>query len=379
VFSINRGHDTDIYDVRRVVTMSCSVCGISASLKCAHPCQQIYCSKDCQKKDWQNHKPVCLGQSISYNVGTIMKDAIVTSVRSCPHLNQPDPPQGNSIVFIKIEDLEVGKCTYDVNIAVGADCDSFISTLVEAGCVKRAGLNHRELLERFGPEHNNQFALILRIASMTLGNVHYQLVKQDPTNTDFIVIKPYKGLCAPGFTRIAISSYDELLASELITTHFPMTLTGCRVPGSPVHAAMAEQSQNGRECAVCYEMKEHTVLSDCDHPICLECGTQWRNQSSMATCPICRINWPHFDEIYNVTNTLQFERFRCCWCGKIAKYRCGCHCYEYCSFTCKKNHADSGHRTECSIPWFVPYSQISDSSNACLKWVNGKFQQVGQE
>ena len=38
---------------------TCSVCSKEASKKCSKCKLQFYCSKQCQKEDWKNHKAIC--------------------------------------------------------------------------------------------------------------------------------------------------------------------------------------------------------------------------------------------------------------------------------------------------------------------------------
>ena len=224
----------------------------------------------------------------------------------------------------------------------------------------------------------------MRVRSLEFEGIGYELVSTDPEDSSFIIMKPTRQSPLPGNTRFHFMSHDTMQLGQFATTHFPRVLTGQRVEGSPVWTSMAEQSLYGRECAVCGERKEQTILSDCNHPICIECGTQWhlqQNSSNTTTpCPLCRRPWQHFDAIYSnvndqVIDPLCFNRLRCCWCGCIAQYRCKCQCFEYCSLKCKSSHGAAGHTQECVDPWFLPNSQrLSD--NACLHWTGDRFEQV---
>ena len=41
------------------VTLICSVCGEKSSLRCSNCLGALYCSVECQKKDWKTHKVIC--------------------------------------------------------------------------------------------------------------------------------------------------------------------------------------------------------------------------------------------------------------------------------------------------------------------------------
>lgn len=71
------------------------------------------------------------------------------------------------------------------------------------------------------------------------------------------------------------------------------------------------------------------------------------------------------------------ERIRCCWCGQMARFRCRCHCFEYCSQKCWSEHFNEGtashklHRETCIVPWFVPEdvkSQLPEGP-CCMMWM----------
>lgn len=58
---------------------------------------------------------------------------------------------------------------------------------------------------------------------------------------------------------------------------------------------------NDKECSICMEKviakgKQFGILMTCEHPFCLECIRQWRNDASKTSkdnarsCPICRAN-----------------------------------------------------------------------------------------
>jgi len=63
------------------------------------------------------------------------------------------------------------------------------------------------------------------------------------------------------------------------------------------------KASNSAECGICLEVvmqkpKRFGLLSDCDHPFCLDCIKVWRNQAAkditnpstqVKTCPICRV------------------------------------------------------------------------------------------
>ena len=50
------------FDVANEDKPKCSLCHKIAHSKCSLCYEQDYCSRDCQKTDWKNHKKVCKGK-----------------------------------------------------------------------------------------------------------------------------------------------------------------------------------------------------------------------------------------------------------------------------------------------------------------------------
>lgn len=368
----------------------CAQCHQSCSgeLRCPRPCGIVYCDKNCQRRAWKaGHKAVCAGRVQRYPIQQVVDDATVTVCRS-PFLCQEAIPEENVLACIVMDTLQVDGCTYQASIVRGPEeCQALIDWMVRVSILKRDGQNHTHLLEYFGAAvppsvHGGLLGVVLRIRSLQMGEQCFDSLGQDPKDARFIRIRPNTAKPpAIGTTRLAVRNYIELLHSQLPIRHFPLVLTGQRAAGSPIEAAMAEQdAAGGRECAVCGEVKSHTVLSSCDHAICYECGQKWHRQcaGAVATCPICRQPWNHFDTIYS--NTIEkaleshFERSRCCWCGRIAQYRCRCQCFDYCSPGCRQQHAVQ-HSGECIDPWFLPEEERL-TPDRYLHWTGTRFEEV---
>jgi hypothetical protein len=366
-------------------TGPCGHCRSLASAKCAHPCLTYYCDKTCQKAAWKLHKLLCKGRTVRFPIQQLVQDATLQACRA-PYMRGSKVPNDNTLVFITIDTLATDMCTYSLQICHGEACPGFVDGLVHKKYINSDSGIHKALTDCLGADRQDLFIVILRIHSLEMQGIKYKMVGADPKDNGLIILEPSGPAdvnIVSGSTRLSVQTYTDFRNSKVAIEHFPLVLTGTLAPGSPVEAAMAEQTEHGRHCAVCMESKQQFVLSDCDHPICYDCGRDWRQQqpSASASCPICRRTWTHFDSIYS--NSLEqaraknhFERFRCCWCGRIAKYRCGCQCYEYCSIECKKAHATSTRAHECINPWFLPTSQRLAVRNGCLQWVHSRFEEV---
>ena len=365
----------------------CSFCNAVCNdvfFKCPDPCGVIYCSKACQKKAWKNgHKHECGSRPIRYPMQQVVDDATVMVCRTAL-VYDVTPPEENILACVSLDTLRTEHATYQSQIAKGDEaCNDLIDAMVQRDIILPGGNNERTLREHFvNPSRRDLICVVLRIRSLQSGDQCFDTLGQDPNDKCFIILKPNTGSPpAIGTTRVALRSYDEILRSELMIRHMPLVLTGQRVSGSPIEAAMAEHDeQGGRVCAVCGEVSSHIVLSDCNHPICFDCGREWhlRHLNATATCPVCRAPWVHFDSIYSdsLNGALEpkFERIRCCWCGKIAQYRCKCQCFEYCSPECRQEHAVT-HSQECIDPWFLP-KEMRLRRGQYLKWVGNGFETI---
>jgi hypothetical protein len=374
---------------------SCGQCGRHSLQKCADPCNVFYCNRKCQKQAWKKHKQVCESRKIKNDAGTIrypiqivVNDALAMACKSLPAMRGREEPTESILVLVKMETLEVKRSSYVLQACMGRDCAGMIDEMAKGSkSITHDGTHHRSLVQHFGRSCNRQdlIGIVLRIDSLVVGDIGYELVGPDPNDSDFVILKPAV-TCAAGFTRVFVQNYGHLITTRVVTTHFPLILTGHRIPGSPVHESMMEQERHGRECVVCGESKQQITLSDCDHPICFDCGNKWREQhlDKTVTCPLCRQPWVHFGNIYAGTierafERNHFERSRCCWCGKIAKYRCGCQIFDYCSFQCKQAHESHDHQGKCVDPWFLPESERLGYSNGCLFWTGEGFTEIKQK
>ena len=302
-------------------------------------------------------------------------------------------PKESTLCCVLLDSLNIEQATYKIYTNRGVEgCGLLIDTMLQYGILKQGGENEKALRKHFGPEtlYNNLLGVVIHIESLHKGDECFKLYK---TGKDTRLIRLQRIQGKPPsehkMTRLSVQTYEELLESRIATTYFPMVMTGRRIPGSPAEAAMAEaDAQGGRECAVCCERKEQIIVSNCNHPICWDCGIQWRMQSKQqnkedpATCPLCREPWDDFDRIYTQTaqqalSEMHFVANRCCWCNKSAHFRCGgCQSFEYCSIQCMDEHAVT-HKDECISPWYIPMGE-RHPQGTCLKCVNGALEKVAR-
>jgi hypothetical protein len=314
----------------------CGQCGRHSLVKCADPCKVCYCDRKCQKQAWKLHKLVCGSRKIKdvapirYPIQIVVNDALAIACKSIPVMRGRKEPVESILVMVKMESLEVKRSSYVLQATVGRDCSGMIDEIAEESeCITEGGTHHKSLVQHFGRASKRQdlIGIVLRIDRLVVDDIGYKFVGPDPNDSDFVLLKQSSSHAA-GFTRVFILNYGHLITTRMVTTHFPLVLTGHRIPGSPVHESMIKQERHGRECVVCGESKQQITLSDCDHPICYDCGKKWRDEhtDNTVSCPLCRLPWVHFGNIYagTIERAVEWnhcERSRCCWCGKIAKYR----------------------------------------------------------
>jgi hypothetical protein len=367
----------------------CGHCGQPSSFRCAPPCEQSYCGKDCQKADRRRHKKKCpnrkervIKPEIQIPMQAIVSDATSATFKADKALSGEKQPTGNTVIVVVFPDLDY-EYTHKLYYSTGQQpCEEMIDLMLQLTFLDKGGSTYQTLAQHFGPDCFRQdlVAVVVRFERLIRNGVGYESLGPDPNNSDFVNLKQIYKSQPLGLTRLVVISYSELATNQMITNHIPLVLTGHRIEGSLVQAAMAEQALHGRECVICGEHKDHFTLSACNHAICLACGTKWRNESKQkaATCPLCRRPWELFDSIYPKTlqavlQPNQFHRNRCGWCGAIAHYMCGCRRFVYCTLECKSAHGTAGHYGNCVNPWYLQESDRLGHSNGCLKWTSGTF------
>ncbi|KAG8992101.1 hypothetical protein FRB94_012009 [Tulasnella sp. JGI-2019a] len=88
----------DSMDLGRLnINNGCAVCGKPGGKRCSSCAAIYYCSKECQKSDWPDHKLTC----------KTLKNAAWTSIRCC--IIRPDLPSGTSVASFNNKDFITGR------------------------------------------------------------------------------------------------------------------------------------------------------------------------------------------------------------------------------------------------------------------------------
>lgn len=298
-----------------------------------------------------------------FPIGMIAEDALLMLMRQVSQGSKM--PSDMALAYVEMENLELRGCNMPMRVAHGhGEIWEMLHELVEVtGHVAKGGTNEYTLRETFreGGRTDGRVAVVVRVKELASNGLNYEVLGTSKLDNRLVTLKPTRESVAPGATRVTITSYQRLMQSGMGIEHFPLVLTQSNVPGSPACKIMAEQMDQGITCVVCQEQKKQMVLSACGHHVCCTCGMKWRKAKGAYTCPICRLDLPQFDSIYSsdlaVALAPQFHRTHCCWCGKMARFRCRCHLFEYCSTKCKATHSAAGHGEDCTAPWFLPVEQ----------------------
>lgn len=358
----------------------CSVCGGPSRKACAYPCGRQYCGKECQKRDWRNgHKARCDGilSARDFPIGELAKDALLVLMREVSVGSAM--PGDKAMVYVEVADLDMRSEQIQVTMAIGhTKVEALVHHLVEVtGNVAKGGAN--EALLRSSLQGKNCVGAVVRVKKLSSEGQHFTVVGTNKLDSRLVTLRRIREGDATGATRITTTTYEGLKASGMGTAYFPLVLAGHLAPDSPAARTMTD-GQNHSECVVCCDLvaKNEMVLSSCGHDVCCRCGMEWRRANGMYTCPICRLALPQFDSLYpgdlEIALIPQFHRTSCCWCGRMASYRCRCQLFEYCDTRCKDAHWASGHHQRCSNPWFLPADQQLPA-DSFWQWTGAAFEQ----